>query len=165
MPLNGLGRPAVKPAGGIVSVELVAAAAFKGAEYDPESGCFTSVETSEPFAAYVFREDCAAYTEEASGAAGQPLVKHVLKMEFPGGPETDKAVGELSALDATGFAAIVTTGEGQRLLAGYSRRFGTQYPLRLAKVSSGSGSHPSDFPSVTVMLESTDTEYSKLLHG
>ena len=163
MRLNGLGRASAKPAGGIVSVELIAAADFTGAVYNHAGACFTSAETSGPFAAYVFREDRAAYTEEASGNDGQPLVKHTLKVEFPAGPETDGAVAGLSAAASGGFVAIVTTGTGQRLLAGYSVRFGTQYPLRPVKVSSASGSCPSDFPSVTVTLESTDAEYSKPL--
>ncbi len=148
-----------------MTVELVPAHAFRGAEYDRDTECFISVDTSEPFAAYVFREDRASYTEESSDTGGLPLVKHILKMEFPAGAETNRALAELCALSAGGFAAIVTTGRGERLLAGYSTRFGTQYPLRPAKVSSASGSHPSDFPSVTVTFESTDAEYSKPLHN
>ncbi len=163
MRLRGLGRASSKPAGGIVSVGLIAVPDFKSAVYDPAGDCFTSAETSEPFAAYVFREDRASYTEEAFGAGGQPLVRHTLKVEFPAGEETHLALTELS--ETTGFIALITTGAGQRLLAGYSPRFGAKYPLRLTKGFSDSGSRYPDFPSVTVIFESTDTEYSKPLKG
>ncbi len=163
MSLSGLGRASAKPAGGVTTVELVPAAGFTGVQYHRDGEYFSGVETSEPFAAYVFREDRADYSEEASADAGQLLVKHRLSMEFPAGPAARRAVDELSGRGASGLVALITMGSGERLIAGYSSRFGKLYPLRIARVSSVSGSRPSDFPAVTVVLESTDAEYSKPL--
>lgn len=147
-----------------MSVELLPAHRLTAAWYNAAEGCFDGVETAEPFVAYVFREDGAIYSETSSGA-GEPTVKHTLTMEFADTPETRRTVGELSARSPGGVVAIVTTGAGERLLTGYSPRFGGAYPLQLSKTAAASGSRPSDLPTVRVILESEDAEYSKPLKG
>lgn len=161
MSLNGLQRAGAKPRGGIVSVALVGAPAFTGAVYDRGQGCFTSVDTAEPFAEYVFREDKASYCEETIVDNGRSLVRHVLTMEFPAGSAAREAVEQLVRMSAGGFVAVVETGAGERLLAGYSVRFGVRFPLRLKRAASGQGSCPSDFPTETIVLVSEDTECSR----
>lgn len=148
------------PSGGIVRVELIRASDFRGARFDAAAGCFTSPETVSPFAGWSMREDGASYTEERKDDSGAPMIEHTLEMTLPGGPETRRAVAELSAASAGGLVAIVTTREGERLLAGYSRRFGTAYPLRLAAAVSAAGESPADIPSETIVLSSLDADRS-----
>ncbi len=155
MPLYGLEKASphslVRPRGGVAKVELIPASSFAGVGFHTAT------------AGYDFREDCAHYSETHSGDGLQILVRHSLVMEFPAGEAARRAAGELAAKSGEGFVAIVTTAAGERLLAGWSARFGTGYPLRVAKVSSASGSVPADFPAVTVTLESTDADFSSAL--
>lgn len=159
MPLNGLERTDVKPAGGIVSVELLPASALTGAGYDPKTGCLAAPQTAAPFARYAFREGSASYREESS-PNGHGLVRHTLTMEFHESPAVRKAVEQLTRMSPEGFAAVITTAAGQRILAGYSVRFGNRFPLRLAAAASDSGKRPADIPVRTVVLAAEDTEYS-----
>jgi hypothetical protein len=111
---------------------------------------------------WVFREDRARYLEEAAGGgAAEPSVKHILEMEFPSGEATRRAAEELCAHGGEGFVAVVTMASGEKLAVGYSSRFGTLYPLRIASVSSDSGHAPADFPTVKITLESIDGDSSK----
>jgi hypothetical protein len=118
-------------------------------------------------ASYVFREDGARYSETLTGGPQQPLVRHTLVMEFPSGrsaddsgESADDAVDELLARSPEGFVALVSRASGERLLVGYSERFGTRYPLRVAALSSASGSVPADIPTLTLTLESCDATTS-----
>lgn len=156
MPLHGLKRLSVRPKGGIAKVEIVPACCFAGAGFDPGTGSLACVETTDGFAGYAFREDRAHYSESLSAA----LVKHTLDMEFAAGEEARRAVDELVRRSGEGFVAVVTTAGGERIVVGWSARFGTGYPLRVTNISSVSGSVPEDVPSVKVTLESEDADPS-----
>ncbi|MDR0907563.1 MAG: hypothetical protein LBM63_03000 [Rikenellaceae bacterium] len=159
MQLNGLQRSTSKPRGGVQTVELIAASWFEGAVWDDTSRCFTSMQTSAPLSCYVFREDGATYTEQSSGMR-QKLVKHTLSMEFAVTSEASLALSELASVAKGGVVAIVTTGAGEKLLVGYSRKFGGRFPLRLESHTCASGTAPADFPVHTIVLACEDTEPS-----
>jgi hypothetical protein len=162
MQLSGLNRPSAKPKGGVVTVELIAAGDFTGAVYDTETGCFTSVQTSVPAACYVFREDGCTYNEHRVGTCHR-LVRHTLSMEFAATDDARQALAELASVADGGLVAIVTTGSGERLLVGYSRRFGNRFPLRVESHTHTSGVTPAEHPTYTIVLVSEDVEPSKLL--
>ncbi len=164
MPLYGLEKTSpdsVRPRGGVAKVELIPAGSFAGMGEAGGVGGVGEVGSVPAAAGYAFREDRAHYSETRSGDGLQMLVHHSLVMEFPAGEAARRAADELVARSGEGFVAIVTTASGERLSAGWSERFGTGYPLRVAKVSSASGSVPADFPAITVTLESVDADFSK----
>jgi hypothetical protein len=162
MQLSGLNRPSAKPKGGVETVELIAASDFTGAVYNPQTDCFTSVNTSAPMACYVFREDGCTYNEHRVGTRHR-LVQHTLSMEFTATDEACRALSELASVAEGGLVAIVTTGSGEKLLVGYSHRFGGRFPLRIESHHSASGVIPADSPTQTIVLMSEDVEPSKLL--
>lgn len=147
MPLSGLNRPSAKPRGGVAKVELVPASEYAGT-------------ASARGPAQDFREDRAHYSETpARESPLAPLTKHTLVMELPATAESRRATGELAAISAAeGVAAVVTLASGEVIVAGYSARFGTRYPLRVTKIESVSGRTPADFPTITVTLESVDAD-------
>lgn len=139
MPLSGLNPTSVRPRGGVAKVELVPASEY--AADKPSSG-----------SAWAFREDRARYTEEGTRAA---LVKHTLIMELPATPESRLAVDRLVDLSlGEGVVAVVTMASGEVVVAGYSSRFGSLYPLRSTGTEYSSGNTPADFPAITITLES-----------
>ncbi len=148
MPLSGLNKASVRPRGGVARVGLIPASKYAG-----------SAPPATP-AVWAFREDKARYSEETTG--GQPIakmVRHTLEMEFAANPATRAAVDELRAAAASeGVVALVTMASGRVVVAGWSRRFGTRYPLRLVAESVSSGEAPADCPTVRVTLESTDAD-------
>ncbi len=146
MPLSGLNRSSTRPRGGVAKVELTPAPEYAGGVPSPAG--------SSPWA---FRKDRARYSEEWVGA--RPLsgmVKHTLEMEFAATAESRRAVDELAQVCAArGVVAVVTMASGETLVAGYSSRFGVEYPLRMAKREETSGRLPGDMPTIAVVLEST----------
>jgi hypothetical protein len=164
MQLYGLERGTTKPAGGITTVELIAASEFESADWDVAAGCFTSVQTSAPMACYVFREDGCTYTEKSTGTR-QGLTRHTLSMEFTATDQACQALSELVSTAQGGLVAIVTTGSGSRLLVGYSPKFGGSFPLRIESHIHTWGTTPADFPTQTIVLESEDVEPSRRLNA
>ncbi len=161
MTLSGSERAGVRPRGGVAGVSLVPAGSFAGAVGNSSGDGFVSFEASEDTVEYVFREDRAHYSETLSGEDLQPLVRHTLVMEFPAGRAACRATTELVERSGEGFVAIVTMASGERVVAGWSVRFGAGYPLRVAKVLRDQGSVPADFPVITLTLESVDADFSK----
>ena len=147
MPLSGLNKPPVRPRGGVTKVELIPASSYAGGV--PPAG-----------SAWAFREDRARYSEEITdGGPLVRLVRHTLVMELAATAESRRAVDELAALCQTeGVVAVVTMASGELLAAGYSNRFGTLYPLRVAAVEYSSGNTPADFPTIALTLRSTDAD-------
>jgi hypothetical protein len=83
-----------------------------------------------------------------------PVVRHTLEMEFAADRAGRRAVDELSATAASeGVVAVVTMASGEVVVAGYSPRFGTEYPLRMTKREADSGFSPGDFPAISLILE------------
>lgn len=167
MALSGFERISARPRGGVVRVELARAADFAGTTYDAVLERFTSFPPPEIFKEYVFREDRARYAEQIAREGAQPLVRHTLTMELPAGSDAHRrAANELSgrsgpgsvSISASGIVAIVTTAAGERLLVGWSRRFGAEYPLRVAGSIAALGATPADFPVLEITLASEDAD-------
>ncbi len=161
MALSGLDKVTTRPKGGVGQVMLISAGSFVRAVEDPAGGRFSRIESSEAPVEYVFREDRAVYSETLSDDGLRGLVRHTLEMELSAGETASRATDELVRRSGEGFVAVVTMASGERILVGYSSRFGARYPLRVAKMASASGSVPADFPSVKITLESTDANISK----
>ncbi len=143
MPLSGLNRSSVRPRGGVAGVELIPASEYAGG-------------TPSASSVRAFREDRARYSEVRTGGPLVQLVRHTLVMELAATPETRRATRELASVCRTeGVVAVVTTASGELLVAGYSARFATLYPLRLTGMEYSSGNTPADFPTITLTLEST----------
>jgi hypothetical protein len=155
--LSGLKRSAARPRGGVTQVNVATAGAIATAAQNSDAFPASIAEAvGASGAAYSFREDGASYSETLAGSPQQPLVRHTLVMEFPAGEESRRAVDELLAYSAGGFVAVVTLASGELLTVGYSMRFRTDYPLRVAALASATGSVPSDFPALVITLESCD---------
>lgn len=63
-----------------------------------------------------------------------------------------------------GAAAVITLADGRQLLAGVSRKFGCEQPLRLKKLNVDSARQPVDEPTVVLVLESVDTAFAAQLN-
>lgn len=156
MGLTGYRRTANKRNGGIRSVAIVEAAAVIGATKGAaESISAVSLAAGKEFALYHPREDEARYTETvtADGLVAHELTLTLERMDG----ETRRAVEELLAASPGGMVAIVATNNGNALLAGWSERFGCEYPLRLHAVAGGTGRTLSDLSAETITLRSVDT--------
>jgi hypothetical protein len=105
---------------------------------------------------WAFREDRARYREEQmAGSVLAPLVKRTLEMEFAADPAGRRAMDELSETAAAqGVVAVVTMASGEVIVAGYSLRFGTEFPMRVTGREADSGLSPGDFPTLSLTLES-----------
>lgn len=161
MQLTGYRRACGKRNGGIRSLALVQAEAVQAADYDHDEGAWAglTLETGKEFAVYHFKEDEAAFTETAVANAAGVLVTHTLSFTLER-MDTDsaRAVRELCNDAPNGLVAIVTTNNDVSVLAGYSRRFGPGYPLRVQRADAVSGRKLTDTSMETVVLVSVDTD-------
>lgn len=159
MALNGYQKGCGKRSGGVRSIALAAADDLVLASLDPLLGVYAQVElrTGARFVEYAFREGEAEYTEEATVVAGVRRIRHTIEfsLERPD-TETARALGELAEESADGMIAIVTTNSGISLLVGYSEKFGTEQPLRLASSKLTTGKMPADHNADNVVLASED---------
>ena len=69
----------------------------------------------------------------------------------------------IQLLRFTGVAADITLADGRRLLAGVSAHMYDKQPLRLRSIDVASGCRLADVPSVTMVLESTDSAFAAAL--
>lgn len=136
MPQIGLNRPESRPRGGVDRVELFPAPQWAGTD-------------SQSVGAWTFCEDRARYRTEVRADG---LVGRTLEMTFPSTAQGRAAVERLSSFSA-GVVARIVLASGETVVAGWSERFGTAYPLRVVKTAVDSGQTPADFPTVTVTLE------------
>ena len=168
MQLTGYRRACGKRNGGMRSIAIVQASAVAGVDYDADADCYTGVrlETGAAFAVYHFREDGADFTEKVASNGVDVLVTHTLSFALERMDRVSaRAVREFCTSTPDGFVAIVTTNNDVSVLAGYSERFGLEYPLRLQRAAAGSGMKLTDVSAETVALASTDTEKAKAYAG
>ena len=161
MSLSGLNRISVRPRGGVAKVELIPTTAVASVDFATHNyAALASIAQAVGASAWAFREDCAWYSEESVGDEKlSSLVRHTLVMEFPATHDSCRAVNGLADTSAVeGVAAVITMASGEVIIAGYSSRFGVEYPLRVVKREITSGRTPADFPTVTITLESVDAD-------
>ncbi len=96
-------------------------------------------------------ERSASYREQTN-SRGE--VEHLLEFSLRGcRPECVKV---LLGLCRRGLIAEIATPNGERLLVGYSRRAGIDYPLRLSSASATTFTSGEKMPDTTLRLSSTD---------
>lgn len=103
-------------------------------------------------------DDGSSYTEESLVRDGLVAVSHTLTIaiDLEQGREL---LGEevLASFAREGAAALVTASGGERMLVGWSERFGCEQPLRLVAATSQTGSQLLDRPRSLLTLRSEDT--------
>lgn len=103
-------------------------------------------------------DDGSSYTEESLGQQGLASVRHTLTLVLGRGEGRDLAGGELlAAWVREGVVALLTTADGERMLAGWSEHFGPEQPLRLVSQTSRTGTDPLDRPTAVWVFASEDT--------
>lgn len=168
MALNGYQKGCGKRSGGIRSIALAAAKDVVRATPDPLQRVYTQVElrTGASFVEYAFREGEAEYAEEATVVAGVRRIRHTIEFSLDRpDTETARALGELAEESTDGMIAIVTTNSGISLLVGYSEKFGTEQPLRLATSKLATGKMPADRNAENVVLVSEDDSKAVVYTG
>jgi hypothetical protein len=167
MALNGFERPCRKIGGGVVEVLLVRAEDFNGATYDASVDSFTELSLIGEAASYSFREGEASYSEEiVRASAAEPLVRHILAFTLAGmNTPSRRAVEELASTSTRGLIALVTTRDNERLLVGYSPKFGTEQPLRLTRATGSTAQAYWEIPTETIHFVSEDSGKSKPFIG
>ena len=141
-------RP-LKPAGGIAAVAVVPAGA--AAVGSPEEIAAAAV-------AVPLVEGRSSYDETVMSDNGIIRVEHRLTIAVP--PDyAHEFFGEdiMRQWASAGTAAVVVTEAGERLVVGWSERFGSEQPLRLAGIGASTGTTPHETPAVVLTFRSVDT--------
>lgn len=136
--------------------------------YDHMTDSFTGVtlQTGRQFAVFHFKEDEASYSEKAAANPTGILVTHSLSFALERmGRESATPVEQLATAAPNGYIAIVTFNNDESVLAGYSRRFGLEYPLRLQTATGNSGLKITDISAENITLVSVDTQKAKAFTG
>lgn len=147
-----------KSIGGVESVALYPVEAVATALFSSE-GCEV-VFSGVPIEVALI-DDASHYEESSCLECGTTTVSHLLHLVADindGERWLDQRVLDQAFFE--GFVAVVTLCSGARLLVGYSAQLTNEQPLRLASVTSSSGSSLHETPSVTLRLVSRDTEFS-----
>ena len=104
-------------------------------------------------------EQRSSYAERLDTDAGPQRVRHTLTLVV--GRETFRKAFTPAlrrAAETEGLIALVTMASGERLLAGWSARFGTSQPLRPDSFAMESGIKPLDGTPAVLTLTSEDTD-------
>jgi len=104
-------------------------------------------------------EDRSSYSEEEIVKDGISSVKHSLKIVL----RREVGLSLRSQLDTryiNGVVAILTTHAKERLLVGFTPKFGEEQPLRVIGSGFETGLSPKDYPLFSVTLQCEDTSYA-----
>ncbi len=102
------------------------------------------------------REDSCSYTETTDTTDGTPKTVHTLTFDITGmGRDAQEALRRLLTCPS-GVLAVITTPDSGMMLVGYSALLTTEYPLRVNRLETSSGTKPLDFCGHTVTLRSED---------
>lgn len=151
--------PLRKPAGGVTAVTIT-----------PAGNLLRTVVTADGRIEAVFRdatqltglplaEQRSSYAELSDTDAGPLRVRHTLTLVMD--RETARTLFTPAfrrTAQTEGLAALVTMASGERLLAGWSARFGTAHPLRPGSFGMESGTEPLDGTAAVLTLTSEDTD-------
>ena len=104
-------------------------------------------------------EDRSSYSEVEIVEDGVSLVRHSLKLVLK------RELGlrlraTLSTRYMDGVVAIVTIHARERLLVGFTSKFGIEQPLRVIGGAFETGSSPKDYPLFSLTLQCEDTSYA-----
>ena len=155
--MNGAIQPA-KFVGGVAEVRITTIANIDIVEGDitSEASIFRSpllVETVD------ILEDRSSYSEVEIVEDGVSMVRHSLKIVL-----RREAGLRLRSLLSTkyidGVVAIVGVHASERLLVGYTNKFGVEQPLRVVEGIFETGISPKDYPLYSLTLQCEDTSYA-----
>ena len=159
-----------KPAGGVAAVELSAAANIRDIEFEEGGGLTVCSLLNFADNSAVMRcellEERSSFVETLTADGSSVAVKHTLKLVA----DRNMAQGWLeprfiSEAMCGGIVALVTLADGRRFIAGVSRKFGLEQPLRLKSITVDSGRSATDEPEVILILESFDTAFASTLEA
>lgn len=146
-----------KPAGGVVAVTLSPAGNLLRAEASG-GGVEVTFRDERRLVVLPLAEERSSYGEEADTQAGPMRIKHLLTLAVNRELASECFSAELLQTAATeGLLAIVTMASGERLLAGWSAKFGTSQSLRTGTVRMASGQKALDGTWTYLTLGSEDT--------
>lgn len=97
------------------------------------------------------------YAAEADARNGIISVCHKLTLVVE-----HSELENIVSLAANGIIAIATTRAGERLLIGWSDKFGIKQPLRLCSVEFSTGTKPLNRPLATIVFECLDTSLNPI---
>lgn len=117
-------------------------------------GAWTKFEFKEETA---FRKD----TSERSDSGAQPVTHQLQFMKVGLDAATITSIQELSDASNCGLVAIVKDLNGIKWFVGWSELLDVDRPLYLKTGTVDSGTASTDAPSVTVLLEAVDSQYTK----
>ena len=141
-----------KPAGGVAAVTVT-----------PAGNLLRAAVAADGRAEAIFRDatqlTALPLAEQRSSYAGPQRMRHTLTLVV--GRETFRKAFTPAlrrAAETEGLIALVTMASGERLLAGWSARFGTSQPLRPDSFAMESGIKPLDGTPAVLTLTSEDTD-------
>lgn len=148
-----------KPAGGIEAVALTPAGNLLRAAAAADGELEVALRDEGLLIEMPLLEERSTYTERTDTQAGPPRVRHTLTLALSR-EEAQRLFDPAFRRTATteGFIAIVTAASGERLLAGWSARMGSEQPLRLDALQNESGAKPIDGTAVLLTLTSEDAD-------
>lgn len=146
-----------KHPGGLVSIRLYEATKILSAPFNHTLGGYSSLHLEEDYTPIevAMAEGSGLWSEKEVGKDG---VEH--RVEFALRGCRSEALSTLHTLSQSGLVAEVVLAEGGRYLVGYSPRANADYPLRLAQGSLNTQNRPSEMPTTTLVLISTDGWFS-----
>lgn len=139
----------IKPVGGIESVAVVPAGT--AAAGSPQEIAAQAEELP-------LVEDASYYEERTEWLDGIPRTEHRLSVTLP--RDEAQRIFTPQAVEwwaTAGTAAVVRTASGERLVVGWSERFGGEQPLRLVSIASTTARSPREVPTATALFRSFDT--------
>ena len=145
-----------KPAGGVAAVTVTPAGNLLRAAV---AAALRGFAVRQALAALPLAEQRSSYAERLDTDAGPQRVRHTLTLVV--GRETFRKAFTPAlrrAAETEGLIALVTMASGERLLAGWSARFGTSQPLRPDSFAMESGIKPLDGTPAVLTLTSEDTD-------
>ena len=148
-----------KPAGGVAAVTVTPAGNLLRAAVAADGRAEAIFRDATQLTALPLAEQRSSYAERLDTDAGPQRVRHTLTLVV-GREAFRKAFTPAlrRAAETEGLIALVTMASGERLLAGWSARFGTSQPLRPGSFAMESGIKPLDGTPAVLTLASEDTD-------
>ena len=148
-----------KPAGGVAAVTVTPAGNLLRAAVAADGRAEAIFRDATQLTALPLAEQRSSYAERLDTDAGPQRVRHTLTLVV-GCEAFRKAFTPAlrRAAETEGLIALVTMASGERLLAGWSARFGTSQPLRPGSFAMESGIKPLDGTPAVLTLASEDTD-------
>lgn len=148
-----------KPAGGVTAVTTTPAGNLLRAAAAADGTVEVAFRDITRLTGLPLAEQRSSYAEVSDTDAGPLRIRHKLTLVVDRrAARTLLAPAFRRAAETEGLIALVTMASGERLLAGWSARFGTQHPLRPDFFGMESGTKPLDGTPAVLTLTSEDTD-------